>query len=197
MKHILCLCLTALLCCLLYTGCKQQPASFVQSAQLSQNEQALLQLLEIEQPQLFDFSVQGAKSLSLELFTLENGSWKPAGSFSGNIDQPSCTGRILCRADPDTHQISSLAVENLGSIQRIQPQMESLPAATGYGQSAISGRTDITLEQPVALCVLYLNWQQKDSYTHYLPDYALENPQEIESDAAQLVTLTFSAQPLA
>ena len=97
MKHILCLCLTALLCCLLYTGCKQQPASFVQSAQLSQNEQALLQLLEIEQPQLFDFSVQGAKSLSLELFTLENGSWKPAGSFSGNIDQPSCTGRILCR----------------------------------------------------------------------------------------------------
>ena len=64
MKHILCLCLTALLCCLLYTGCKQQPASFVQSAQLSQNEQALLQLLEIEQPQLFDFSVQGAKSLS-------------------------------------------------------------------------------------------------------------------------------------
>lgn len=28
MKHILCLCLTALLCCLLYTGCKQQPASF-------------------------------------------------------------------------------------------------------------------------------------------------------------------------
>ena len=58
MKHILCLCLTALLCCLLYTGCKQQPASFVQSAQLSQNEQALLQLLEIEQPQLFDFSVQ-------------------------------------------------------------------------------------------------------------------------------------------
>lgn len=153
MKHILCLCLTALLCCLLYTGCKQQPASFVQSAQLSQNEQALLQLLEIEQPQLFDFSVQGAKSLSLELFTLENGSWKPAGSFSGNIDQPSCTGRILCRTDPDTHQISSLAVENLGSIQRIQPQMESLPAATGYGQSAISGRTDITLEQPVALCV--------------------------------------------
>lgn len=113
MKHILCLCLTALLCCLLYTGCKQQPASFVQSAQLSQNEQALLQLLEIEQPQLFDFSVQGAKSLSLELFTLENGSWKPAGSFSGNIDQPSCTGRILCRTDPDTHQISSLAVENL------------------------------------------------------------------------------------
>ena len=168
MKHIFCLCLTALLCCLLYTGCKQQPASFVQSAQLSQNEQAL-----------------------------ENGSWKPAGSFSGNIDQPSCTGRILCRADPDTHQISSLAVENLGSIQRIQPQMDSLPAATGYGQSAISGRTDITLEQPVALCVLYLNWQQKDSYTHYLPDYALENPQEIESDAAQLVTLTFSAQPLA
>ena len=188
MKHILCLCLTALLCCLLYTGCKQQPASFVQSAQLSQNEQALLQLLEIE---------QGAKSLSLELFTLENGSWKPAGSFSGNIDQPSCTGRILCRTDPDTHQISSLAVENLGSIQRIQPQMDSLPAATDYGQSAISGRTDITLEQPVALCVLYLNWQQKDAYTHYLPDYALENPQEIESDAAQLVTLTFSAQPLA
>ena len=182
MKHIFCLCLTALLCCLLYTGCKQQPASFVQSAQLSQNEQALLQLLEIEQPQLFDFSVQGAKSLSLELFTLENGSWKPAGSFSGNIDQPSCTGRILCRTDPDTHQISSLAVENLGSIQRIQPQMESLPAATGYGQSAISG---------------YLNRQQKDAYTHYLPDYALENPQEIESDAAQLVTLTFSAQPLA
>ena len=197
MKHILCLCLTALLCCLLYTGCKQQPASFVQSAQLSQNEQALLQLLEIEQPQLFDFSVEGAKSLSLELFTLENGSWKPAGSFSGNIDQPSCTGRILCRTDPDTHQISSLAVENLGSIQRIQPQMESLPAATGYGQSAISGRPDITLEQPVALCVLYLNRQQKDAYTHYLPDYALENPQEIESDAAQLVTLTFSAQPLA
>ena len=149
MKHILRLCLTALLCCLLYTGCKQQPASFVQSAQLSQNEQALLQLLEIEQPQLFDFSVQGAKSLSLELFTLENGSWKPAGSFSGNIDQPSCTGRILCRTDPDTHQISSLAVENLGSIQRIQPQMDSLPAATGYGQNAISGRTDITLEQPV------------------------------------------------
>ena len=88
-------------------------------------------------------------------------------------------------------------MENNGSIQRIQPQMDSLPAATGYGQSAISGRTDITLEQPVALCVLYLNWQQKDAYTHYLPDYALENPQEIESDAAQLVTLTFSAQPLA
>lgn len=127
MKHILCLCLTALLCCLLYTGCKQQPASFVQSAQLNQNEQELLQLLEIEQPQLFDFSVEGAKSLSLELFTLENGSWKPAGSFSGNIDQPSCTGRILCRTDPDTHQISGLAVDNLGSIQRIQPQIGSLP----------------------------------------------------------------------
>ena len=196
MKHILCLCLTALLCCLLYTGCKQHPTSFVQSVQLSQNEQELLQLLEIEQPQLFDFSVEGAKSLSLELFTLENGSWKPAGSFSGNIDQPSCTGRILCRTDPDTHQISGLAVDNLGSIQRIQPQIGSLPAATGYGQGATSGRTEIILEQPVALCVLYLNWQQKDSYTHYLPDYALENPQEIESDAAQLVTLTFSAQSL-
>ena len=133
MKHILCLCLTALLCCLLYTGCKQHPTSFVQSAQLSQNEQELLQLLEIEQPQLFDFSVEGAKSLSLELFTLENGSWKPAGSFSGNIDQPSCTGRILCRTDPDTHQISGLAVDNLGSIQRIQPQIGSRLSKIGRG----------------------------------------------------------------
>lgn len=95
MKHILCLCLSVLLCCLLCTGCKQQPDNFVQSAQLSQSEQELLQLLEIEQPQLFDFSVRGAKSLSLELFTLENGSWKPVGSFSGNIDQPSSTVRAL------------------------------------------------------------------------------------------------------
>lgn len=196
MKRRLYLCLTVLLCCLLFAGCRQLPASFVQSAQLTPTEQSLLQLLDVEQPQLFDFSVEGAKSLSLELFTLEDGSWQPAGSFSGSLDQPVSTGRILCRTDPNTHQISGLAVENLGSIDRIQPQMQTLPPAVGYGQSAISGRTDIALEQPVALCVLYLNWQAKDSYTHYLPDYALENPQEIKSDAAQLVTLTFSAKPL-
>ena len=81
MKHILCLCLTALLCCLLYTGCKQQPASFVQSAQLSQNEQELLQLLEIEQPQLFDFSVEGAKAFRSNCLP-----WKMA---AGNPPAPS------------------------------------------------------------------------------------------------------------
>ena len=113
MKHILCLCLTAPFCaaCCIPDVSSNQPALFKAPSSVKTSRR-YSSCWRLSSRSCSIFSVQGAKSLSLELFTLKTAAGSPPAP-SGNIDQPSCTGRILCRTDPDTHQISSLAVENL------------------------------------------------------------------------------------
>ena len=45
----------------------------IQPAVLTQEESDLLELLDVQQPMLFDFSVEGASGYRVEIFTLQDG----------------------------------------------------------------------------------------------------------------------------
>ena len=49
------------------------------------------------------------------------------------------------------------------------------------------------LDEPIALWAYYGEQEAAASTTAYFPDHALQNPQEIQSDFVQLITITFSA----
>lgn len=66
----------------------------IQPAVLTQEESNLLELLDVQQPMLFDFSVEGASGYRVEIFTLQDGAWQPSGGSTSPIDEPDLRGRI-------------------------------------------------------------------------------------------------------
>ena len=66
----------------------------IQPAVLTQEESDLLELLNVQQPMLFDFSVEGASGYRVEIFTLQDGAWQPSGGSTSPIDEPDLRGGL-------------------------------------------------------------------------------------------------------
>ena len=163
----------------------------IQPAVLTQEESDLLELLDVQQPMLFDFSVEGASGYRVEVFTLENGAWQPSGGSSSPIDEPSLRGRIALTFGEDG-RFAGIAFQDENGVSRVSQDPDG-SAFVSHASTAVADPIEIVLDEPIALWAYYGELATAASTTAYFPDYALQNPQEIESDFAQLITITFSA----
>lgn len=189
--------LTAVLC-----GCTQQQEknqSYVSAAELSQEETDILKLVGAQEPILFDFTTFLGKSFSIQTMELENGSWSDPRTYSSSLDEDTFPfhGRIAIKQDEETGAILSLAVQGPHGFTHSSPTPdESAPTYSSHSTALLSSRVEIEPDKPIALQVYYGYANGQASHTSYIPDYALEHPEEIDSDYAQIVIITFSETPL-
>ena len=148
----------------------------IQPAVLIQEESNLLELLDVQQPMLFDFSVEGASIYWVEIFTLQDGAWQPSGGSTSPIDEPDLRGRIALTFGEDG-RFAGIAFQDFVS----------------HASTSAADPIEIVLDEPIALWAYYGEQEAAASTTAYFPDHALQNPQEIQSDFAQLITITFAA----
>lgn len=163
----------------------------IQPAVLTQEESDLLELLDVQQPMLFDFSVEGAFSYRVEIFTLQDGAWQPSGGSTSPIDEPDLRGRIALTFGEDG-QFAGVAFQDEDGVSRISQDPET-SAFLSHASTSVADPIEIVLDEPIALWAYYGEQEAAASTTAYFPDHALQNPQEIQSDFVQLITITFSA----
>ena len=77
------------------------------------------------------------------------------------------------------------------------PALEDIvPEYSAHSTTSLSSRAEIQINKPIAFHVYYGYSDSQTSHTAYFPDYALEHPEKIDSDYAQIVAITFSDKPL-
>ena len=162
----------------------------IQPAVLTQEESELLELLDVQQPMLFDFSVEGASIYRVEIFTLQDGAWQPSGGSTSPIDEPDLRGRIALTFGEDG-QFAGIAFQDEDGVSRITQDPET-SAFLSHASTCVADSIEFVLEGPVGVWAYYGEQEAAASTTAYFPDHALQNPQEIQSDFAQLITITFS-----
>lgn len=163
----------------------------IQPAVLTQEESNLLELLDVQQPMLFDFSVEGASIYRVEIFTLQDGAWQPSGGSSSPIDKPGLRGRIALTFGEDG-QFAGVAFQDEDGVSRISQDLDG-STFLSHASTSAADPIEIVLDEPIALWAYYGEQEAAASTTAYFPDHALQNPQEIQSDFAQLITITFAA----
>ena len=154
----------------------------IQPAVLIQEESNLLELLDVQQPMLFDFSVEGASIYWVEIFT---------GGSTSPIDEPDLRGRIALTFGEDG-RFAGIAFQDEDGVSRISQDPET-SAFVSHASTSAADPIEIVLDEPIALWAYYGEQEAAASTTAYFPDHALQNPQEIQSDFAQLITITFAA----
>ena len=162
----------------------------IQPAVLTQAESDLLTLVDAQQPLLFDFSVEGASGYQVEIFTLQDGAWQPSGGSSSSIDESNLRGRIALTFGEDG-RFAGAAFQNENGVSRISQDPET-SAFVSHASTTIADPIEIVPDEPIALWAYYGEREAAASTIAYFPDHALQNPQQIQSDFAQLITITFS-----
>lgn len=162
----------------------------IQPAVLTQAENDLLALVGEQQPLLFDFTVSGASGCSVQLLTLEDGSWQPAGGSTNSSVPAEYSGRIAFTFGEDG-RFSGLAFQDESGVSRITQDPDG-QTFSAHASTTIADPVQITLNEPIALWVYYGEKEASASTTAYFPDQALENPERISGDFAQLITITFT-----
>lgn len=202
MKQRLLFLLSTLTLIALLSGCTPQQEkadSSLAKAELSEQEIKILELVNGKEPMLFDFTVEQGKSFTIQTFELQNGKWDSPKQYASSInpDDLPLSGRIAICQDEETGKILSIAVQGDRGLTRSSPTLaEEIPRYSARSTSSLSDRTEIQLDKPIALQVFYGYSENAASHTSYTPEYALEHPEEIDSEYAQIVTITFSDKTL-
>lgn len=202
MKKLLFSLLSILMLISLFSGCTLQQKkidSYLERTELTEEESNILKLAEAQEPLLFDFTVNMGKSFTIQTFTLQDGKWTSPKQYASSINQDNfpLDGRIAIRQDEETGAILLIALQSKTGFTHSSPTPdEAAPRYSARSTSSLSDRTEIQLDKPIALQVFYGYSQDAATHTSYTPEYALEHPEEIDSDYAQLVTVTFSDTPL-
>ena len=202
MKKLLFSLLSILMLISLFSGCTPQQekvGNYLEKAELTEEEINILKLAEAQEPLLFDFTVNTGKSFTIQTFELQNGQWVASQGYSSSINQDNLPidGRIAIRQDEKTGALLLIAVQSKTGFTHSAPMPdESVPEYSAHSTTSLSSRTEIQINKPIAFHVYYGYSDNQTSHTAYFPDYALEHPEEIDSDYAQIVAITFSDKPL-
>ena len=202
MKKLLFSLLSILMLVSLLSGCTPQQekvGSYLEKAELTEEEINILKLAEAQEPLLFDFTVNTGKSFTIQTFELQDGQWVASQGYSSSINQDNLPidGRIAIRQDEKTGALLLIAVQSKTGFTHSAPMPdESIPEYSAHSTTSLSSRTEIQINKPIAFHAYYGYSDSQTSHTTYFPDYALEHPEEIDSDYAQIVAITFSDKPL-
>ncbi len=202
-KRYLSLLLAALLLAAL-TGCgakgdkKTEGDMTIRPAQLSQEEEALAQLLALgmESYRIFDFRADSAKSVQFNTYELENGEWKLLQG-GGGTEVAGGKGRIALTFGKIPEGVRlALQAEGANVSTFFQPEPGDDVSAMAFGTSKLDEAADIELEKEIPLILQIAT--SKDELIMYKVDY-FGMPRELEKHGYEhiyAITVTFSAQPL-
>ncbi|MBQ4553332.1 MAG: hypothetical protein IJA59_10330 [Clostridia bacterium] len=199
MKRLL---LTAFSCLIIFTllGCSAKKASalemYIEPAQLSKEEQAIVNLLDASRARIFDFKLTDElKSAHIKVYRLEDGAWVPA-SGGGSLRIEGKKSRLALDFDvlADDLYVALQGTES-SAVKRIAPEKMDR-GKMSVTTTSLANRTEMQYEQEVPLIVQIIS--EKDVIMSYGP--------EIFSDPARLqqygyeyvyaVTVMFSKNPL-
>lgn len=201
MKRILGLLLSLTLCLGLFSGCQVQKRNYLKPVKLTESERELLTLTNPNLPILLDYHVEGAKSMAIEKMVLKDGAWvKEEGSLfameTDNTSKP-MEGRIAINYSTETNSfglISAAVRETAGSLARTgelnnHSDYEMRSAATNQNE------TTVTLNEPVWL-LLFCADKPDNASDGAVPTDPLAHPETFNSEYVEMITVTFSDQPL-
>lgn len=201
MKRILGLLLSLTLCLGLFSGCQVQKGNTLKPVKLTESERELLELTNPNLPLLLDYHVEGAKSMAIEKMLLKDGAWvKEEGSiFAMEADDTSkpMDGCIALNYSTESNSfgLTSAAVrETAGTLARTSAlsknsDYEMCSAATNQNEAAV------TLNEPVWL-MLFCADKPGHPSDGAVPTEPLAHPEIFTSEYVEMITVTFSDQPL-
>lgn len=156
MKRLL---LTALSCLLMFTmlGCTAKKSSmYIEPAQLSKEEQAIVSLLDASRARIFDFKLDDKlKSAHIKVYRLEDGVWVPA-SGGGSMRIEEKKSRLALDFDVLADDLY-VAVQGKGSsaVKRTVPEKMDR-GKMSVTTSALANRTEVQYEQEIPLIMQVL-----------------------------------------
>ena len=180
-------------------GCnkkEEKPTNIIKTGELTQEQKDILNLTGTQAPRLYDFEVKGARSMKLEILTLENGGWVCHSSslVAASNNSESYKGQIaLMLTDPDDPFGGySIAITDADGFSRSTHEPEPIGKKyPDHSTASIVENHFFKLNEPVGLIILYGSEKSPSSQISYFPDEALAHPEEIDSDIARLLAVTF------
>lgn len=161
-----------------------QTGSYLQPVKLTESERDLLQLTHQTLPLVMDYHVEGAKSMSIDRMTLQDGQWvsEETQIFSVTNEDASqpMQGRMALNysTESDNFGLTSVAAQ-LGDGTCLRS------AAANQNESTV------TLNQPVYLLIFCADKPGNISNGAVATD-PLAHPEAFTSDDVQMITVTFS-----
>ena len=197
MKQISGMFLSLVLLLSLLCSCQMLSGSYLQPVKLTESERDLLQLTHQTLPLVMDYHVEGAKSMSIDRMTLQDGQWvsKETQIFSltnEDASQP-MQGRMALNYSTasDNFGLTSVAAQLgdgacLRSVEFSNPSTYELRSA-----AANQNESTVTLNQPVYLLIFCADKPGNISNGAVATD-PLAHPEAFTSDDVQMITVTFS-----
>lgn len=148
---------------------------------------------------LWNFRIKNAESICVETFLLKEKKWISAHRSRQKVPKTTTVyrGQICFKYSGQTSSKCLLSIfidKHEMSYEWESP--DKRPIHCPYACSLLGKHHEINLNQKIPLWTFYIFSPQSSCYTSYSPDYALEHPEEIKSDYAQIVVITFSDTPL-
>lgn len=194
------------LCCaaLLLTLCacaggqkNEDPALYIEKAQLTAQEEAIAELLgaDTRGHQIYDFTLDDTvQRLQTNIYQLEDGEWmRTSGGDQAFSDTQ---GRIALQFERIADGVRiALQSEHSGGSTSYQSEPEE-PLPGSYATSLLSDRTAIVYEKEIPLVIQVVT--DKNEVVSYQPDYFFQ-PEEYEKlgyEGVYAITVWFSQVPL-
>lgn len=197
MKQISGIFLSLVLLLSLLCGCQVQTGSYLQPVKLTESERDLLQLTHQTLPLVMDYHVEGAKFMSIDRMTLQDGQWvsKETQIFSltnEDASQP-MQGRMALNYSTASDNFGLISVAaQLGDGACLR-SAELSNSSTYELRSAAANQNEsaVTLNQPVYLLIFCADKPGNISNGAVATD-PLAHPEAFTSDDVQMITVTFS-----
>ena len=197
MKQISGIFLSLVLLLSLLCGCQMQTDSYLQPVKLTESERDLLQLTHQTLPLVMDYHVEGAKFMSIDRMTLQDGQWVSEETqifsvINEDASQP-MQGRMALNysTESDNFGLTSVAAQ-LGDGTCLR-SAEFSNSSTYELRSAAANQNEstVTLNQPVYLLIFCADKPGNISNGAVATD-PLAHPEAFASDDVQMITVTFS-----
>lgn len=166
----------------------------IQPAQLSQEETALLELLDVgtDAQRIFDYQVEGAKSVRLRAYELAGNDWNCV--VHGAVEAANGAGRVALTFGKMAEGVRMAYSDGSGIYSREFTMEAGDISGITFATSALTGPTPIELDREIPLA-LQIGTSQGE-FSTYSVDY-FDMPRELAKHGYEhvyAITVTFSAQ---
>ena len=201
-KRLTALLLAAALAALALTGCGAQKKTeqedagtmTISPALLSEEETALLELLNVglDAQRIFDYQVEGAKSVRLRAYELAGNDWNCV--VHGAVEAANGAGRVALTFGKIAEGVRMAYSDGSGLFSREFTMEAGDLSGIAFATSALTGPTPIELDKEIPL-VLQIGTSQGEFSTYGVDYFGM--PRELAKHGYEhvyAITITFSAQ---
>ena len=197
MKQISGMFLSLVLLLSLLCGCQMLSGSYLQPVKLTESERDLLQLTHQTLPLVMDYHVEGAKFMSIDRMTLQDGQWVSEETqifsvINEDASQP-MQGRMALNYSTasDNFGLTSVAAQLSDGTCLRSAELSNSSTYELRSAAANQNESTVTLNQPVYLLIFCADKPGNISNGAVATD-PLAHPEAFTSDDVQMITVTFS-----